>query len=178
MAKKIDCTLSEKRPIASANASDSTAAAMSPSSERAPARAQRVEHEANAVGADAEEHHMRERDDAGIAEQQIIGRGEQDHHAGLGGDVERLGAGEQERRQRQSEDDERRAGSAAPARAADRRRGCSSPADRVEPARAPQQHRDHRQDVRHQRELRGEKAGVIGDERDQDRGDERAADRA
>ena len=49
---------------------------------------------------------MRERDDTGIAEQQVIRRDEQDHHAGLGGDVERLGAREQERRQRQGEDDE------------------------------------------------------------------------
>ena len=30
MAKKIDCTLSEKRPIASANASDNAAATISP----------------------------------------------------------------------------------------------------------------------------------------------------
>ena len=48
---------------------------------------------------------MRERDDAGVAEQQIIRRGEQDHHTGLGGDVERLGASKEERRHRQSEDD-------------------------------------------------------------------------
>jgi hypothetical protein len=49
---------------------------------------------------------MRERDDPGIAEQEVIGRDEQDHHAGLGGDVERLRAGKEERRQRQGEDDE------------------------------------------------------------------------
>ena len=102
MAKKIDCTRSEKRPIASASASDSAAAAASPSDERAPARAERIERKPDAIGADAEEHHMREGNDARIAEQEIVGGDEQDHHAGLGGDVERLGAGEQERRQRQA----------------------------------------------------------------------------
>ena len=103
MAKKIDCTLSEKRPIASASAQRQRRGGDEPERERAPARAQRVQHEANAVSADAEEHHVRERHDAGIAEQEVVGRDEQDHHAGLGGDVERLGAGEQERRQRQRE---------------------------------------------------------------------------
>ena len=102
MAKKIDCTRSEKRPIASASASDSAAGGDEPERQRAPARAQPVERKADAIGADAEEHHMRERHDAGIAKQQIIGGDEQDHHAGLGGDVERLGAREQERRQRQT----------------------------------------------------------------------------
>ena len=74
--------------------------------DRAPACAERIEHEADAVRADAEEHHMREGNDARIAEQEVIGGDEQDHHAGLGGDVERLRAVEQERRPRQCEDDE------------------------------------------------------------------------
>ena len=49
---------------------------------------------------------MRERHDAGIAEQKVVRCGEQDHHAGLGGDIEGLGAREQERRRDKREDDE------------------------------------------------------------------------
>ena len=103
MAKKIDCTLSENRPIASASASDRAKATTNPGDERAPARAEPVEREADAVGADAEKHHMGEGYDAGIADQHVVGGDEQDHHAGLGRHVERLGAGKQERRKRQRE---------------------------------------------------------------------------
>ena len=84
MAKKIACTRSEKRPIASASTSDSAKATASRPSERAPARAEPVKREPDAVGADAEEHHMRERNDSGIAEEDVVGGDEQDHHAGLG----------------------------------------------------------------------------------------------
>ena len=105
MAKKIDCTRSEKSPIASASASDRAKATTSPARQRAPARAEPVEREAHPIGADAEEHHMGEGHDPGIAEQDVVGRHQQDHHAGLGGDVERLRAGKEERRQRQQEDD-------------------------------------------------------------------------
>ena len=106
MAKKIDCTRSEKRPIASASASDSASGGDEPQRERAPARAHAVQRKADPICADAEEHHMRERHDAGVAEQEIIGGDEQDHHADLGGDIERLCAREQERRRDQREDDE------------------------------------------------------------------------
>jgi hypothetical protein len=56
MAKKIDCARSEKRPVSRASA----VAAMSPITS-ALQFAYRVERETNAVGADAEQHHMRER---------------------------------------------------------------------------------------------------------------------
>ena len=62
MPKKIDCIRIEKRPIARASA----AAAMSPITSALQFVPTRVEREANAVGADAEEHHMRERHDARI----------------------------------------------------------------------------------------------------------------
>ena len=98
MAKKIDCTRSENRPIASASASDSDAATASPTTSAPQLAPERIEREPDAIGADAEEHHMRERHDAGIAEQDVVGGDQQDHHAGLGRDVERLRAREQERR--------------------------------------------------------------------------------
>jgi hypothetical protein len=65
MKKKIDCIQSEKRPVARANASDSAAAAMSPISSALqfvpPAYRGRL-----TPCADAEEHHMREQQDARI----------------------------------------------------------------------------------------------------------------
>ena len=51
-----------EEPIARASA----AAAMKPYHRRAPVRDYRIERETNAVGADAEEHHMRERHDGRI----------------------------------------------------------------------------------------------------------------
>ena len=46
-----------------------TSPAAAPSTIDAPAWPEPIEREPDAIGADAEEHHMRERDDAGIAEQ-------------------------------------------------------------------------------------------------------------
>ena len=106
MAKKIDCTRSENRPIASARTSDSAEAATSPSASAPQPCAHPVKRKADAIGADAEEHHVGEGHNARIAEKQVVGGDEQDHHAGLGRDVERLGAGKQERRQGQRGDDE------------------------------------------------------------------------
>ena len=77
-----------------------------PDEERAPARAEGIERKPDAIGADAEEHHVSEGDDAGIAEQHVVGGGEQDHHAGLGRDVERLRARKQERREGQRQHDQ------------------------------------------------------------------------
>ena len=77
-----------------------------PEEERAPARPERVKRDADTVGADAEDHHVREGDDAGVAKQHIVGGDEQDHHADLRRRVERLGAGKQERRQRQRQNDQ------------------------------------------------------------------------
>ena len=73
---------------------------------RAPTRPKPVKRQPDAIGADAEEHHMGKGDHAGVAEQQIVGRAEQGVDADLGGDVERLGAGEEQRRQRQRERDD------------------------------------------------------------------------
>ena len=73
---------------------------------RAPTRPEPVKRQPDAIGADAEEHHMGKGDHAGVAEQQIVGRAEQGVDADLGGDVERLGAGEEQRRQRQRERDD------------------------------------------------------------------------
>ena len=61
--------------------------------------------ERDAVAADAEEHGVGERDDAGIAEQQVVRCDQQDEHADLGGDVERPRAREKEGRQREAEQD-------------------------------------------------------------------------
>ncbi len=61
MKKKIDCIQSEKRPVAS----DSAAVAMSPITS-ALQFVPPAYRETNAVGADAEEHHMREQHDARI----------------------------------------------------------------------------------------------------------------
>ena len=77
-----------------------------PEDERAPCRPECIKRDADAVGAHAEEHHMGERDDPGIAEQHVVRRDEQDHHTGLGGRVERLDAGKKERRKRQRDDDQ------------------------------------------------------------------------
>ena len=105
MAKKIDCTLQREEADRQRERKRQREGDDEPGDERAPARAEPIKREPDAIGADAEEHHMREGDDARIAEKQIVGGDEQDHHAGLGRDVERLGAREEEGRQRQREDD-------------------------------------------------------------------------
>ena len=92
-----------------ADQSDSTSETASaqamPSASAGQVGPMRVRRDGDAVGADAEEHGVREADDAGVAEQQVEARDEDDEDDHLGGDVERLGAGEDERRQRQRDDD-------------------------------------------------------------------------
>ena len=105
MAKKIDCTRSEKRPIARAQNERERECDDKSGRERPPARAEPVEREADPISADAEEHHMREGDDAGIAEQHVVGCDQQDHHARLGRNVERLRAGKEKGRQRKQQND-------------------------------------------------------------------------
>ncbi len=78
-----------------------------PERQRPPARAEPVERQPDAIGADAEEHHVGEGHDAGVAEQDVVGGDQQDHDAGLGRRVQRLRAREQERREQQREHDER-----------------------------------------------------------------------
>ena len=67
MKKKIDCIQSEKRPGRQSQRQRQRRRGDEPYHERAPVRASRVPRETNAVGADAEEHHMREQQDARIA---------------------------------------------------------------------------------------------------------------
>ena len=72
---------------------------------RCPGRAPAVEREPDAVAAEPVEHGVGERDDAGIAEQQVVARHQHDEDAHLGGGVDGLRAAEQERRQRQHRQD-------------------------------------------------------------------------
>ena len=94
-----------------------------PTRERRPGRPDPRAGDRDAVGADAEEHRVREADDAGVAEQQVEARRQDDEDDDLGGDVERLGAGEDERRQRQAR---RRSRPAASASQRLRGRSCES----------------------------------------------------
>ena len=107
MAKKMARTRSENRPMTSASATASAMAASVPMSSDGPGRTEIVEREPRAVAADAEEHGVGERHDAGIAEQQVVARGEHDEVADLGGDIERLRPGKQQRREGEAEEDRR-----------------------------------------------------------------------
>ena len=69
--------------------------------DRVPAWPQARERDRHAIGADAEEHGVGEGNDAGVAQQQVETRRQHDEDADLGRDVQRLGAGKQERRQRE-----------------------------------------------------------------------------
>ena len=64
--------------------------------QRAPAWPKTIERDRHAIGADAEEHHMGERHDAGIAEQQIVRGDEKREDADVRRDIGGLRAGEQE----------------------------------------------------------------------------------
>ena len=97
MAKKIDCTRSEKEPDRERERERQHNGGGEPREDRRPARAERIKREADAVGADAEEHHVGEGDDPGVAKEDVVGRDEQDHHADLRGRVQRLRARKQER---------------------------------------------------------------------------------
>ncbi len=66
--------------------------------DRGPGRAEPGDGDGDAVAADAEEHGVREGDDAGVAEEEVVGGDEDDEDADVGGRAERLAAGEQERR--------------------------------------------------------------------------------
>ena len=144
------------------------------------ARAQARAGDRDAVGADAEEHGVREADDAGVAQQQVEAGHQHDEDQHLRRHVQRLAAREQEGREGQ-----RRARSApapAPAsgcaagRAESRRFSMrSSVRHRVQALRPPQQHRHHQPDVGEQRHLRRQEAGVVGHQPDQQRADEAAA---
>ena len=101
MAKKIVCTRSENSPITEREQRRERQRDDEPERDRVPARAERIERDRNAVAADAVEHRVRERDHAGVAEQQVVGRRERDEDADLGRDIERLRAGKQKRRERQ-----------------------------------------------------------------------------
>ena len=105
MAKKIVRTRRLNRPISAA----STMATVSPAAiarrDRVPAGAQARQRDGHAIGADAEEHGVGEGHDAGVAQQQVEARRQHDEDADLGGDVQRLGAGEQEGRDRQAQHD-------------------------------------------------------------------------
>jgi hypothetical protein len=57
------------------------------------------EQNGHAIGADAEKHRMPERDDAGIAEHEIVARHQDYEDADARGDPQRLSAGEQEGRE-------------------------------------------------------------------------------
>ena len=118
MAKKIVCTRSENSPITSASKRGERQRDEEPEPDRVPARAHRVQRDGDAVAADAVEHSVGERHHAGVAEQQVVGGGQRDEDADLGCDVERLRAGEQERRERQRRhDDDQRDGQDRAARA-------------------------------------------------------------
>ncbi len=56
--------------------------------ERAPARAHLRHGDADAIAADAEEHGVGERDDPGVAEQQVIARHQEHEHRDLCGDIQ------------------------------------------------------------------------------------------
>ena len=82
---------------------------------RGPGRAPAVEREPDAVAAEAVEHGVGERDDAGVAEQQIVARHQHDEDAHLGRRVDRLRPLEQERRRRQHDQDRQPARAQHPA---------------------------------------------------------------
>ncbi len=115
MAKKIACTLSENSPMASASSAESARPPASPRASALPTGPQSIRGEPYPIGADAEEHHMREGDDAGIAEQHVVRRRERRHHADLLGDAEGFDARKQERRRQQSRRDQRDENARGPA---------------------------------------------------------------
>ena len=65
---------------------------------------QGVQGDGDAVGADAEEHRMGEGDDAGVAQHDVVARGQHDEDADALRHAQRLGAGEQERGAQQGEE--------------------------------------------------------------------------
>ena len=89
MAKKIDCTLQrEQADRQREQRSDSARRGGKPSASAPQPGAEPIKREPDAIGADAEEHHMRERDDTGIAEQHVVGCDERRHDADFCSDVE------------------------------------------------------------------------------------------
>jgi hypothetical protein len=84
--------------------SDSRSAAPRPHEHRREALAQARAGDRHAVGADAEEHGVREADDAGVAQQQVVAGHQQDEDQHLGRHAQRLAAREQEGRQGQRDD--------------------------------------------------------------------------
>ena len=65
----------------------------------------RLERDGDAVGAHAEEHGVGERDDAGVAEQQVVARHQRDEDADARRRIERARAGKQEWREGEAQRD-------------------------------------------------------------------------
>jgi hypothetical protein len=78
IAKKIALTRRLNRPITNDSSADSASAPARPIATCRPARAEPRARDRDAVGADAEEHRVREADDAGVAEQQVEARDQHD----------------------------------------------------------------------------------------------------
>ena len=89
MAKKIAFTRSENRPIRNDSSERQRERGGGAEGDRAPADLEARQRDRDAVAADAEEHGVRERHDAGVAEQQVVARHQQHEDADLGRDVER-----------------------------------------------------------------------------------------
>ncbi|KAG1255959.1 hypothetical protein G6F68_010010 [Rhizopus microsporus] len=118
----------------------------------------------DAVGADAEEHGVREAHDAGVAQQQVVA-GDKDHeHQDLGGHGQRFGTGKEKRRCGKQGDD----GNQYERQEAVR--------DRIHALWAPQQDGDHQRDIREQGGFGHKEAGVVGHQAHQQRPDHHAPD--
>ena len=104
--------------------------------DRGPASARGIERDADAVAADAEEHRVGERDDAGIAEQQVVARHQHDEEADLRRGIRATASpGNRNGASASAEEDRRSARRQGPGCAADRRRAAASAGHRSPPDR-------------------------------------------
>ena len=169
MAKKIARTRSENRPIAERErARPATAPPTMPSSDRGPRRPQPVQRDGRRRSRRcrrtwcARTTRCRYSRAAGRSSRRARRR-----CRSCAATLSARGAGKQERRQRERRsDDASSSGVSTPAarriaRTSDRCASSPHRCHRIEAARAPQQDRDHQQDVRDQRQLRREEAGVV-----------------
>ena len=104
IAKKIARTRSENRPMASDSTSETASerAAHAHQHQRPRSGPRRVAGDGNAVGADAEEHGVREAHDAGVAQQQVEAGDQHHEDQHLGRHRQRLDAREEARARRRA----------------------------------------------------------------------------